>query len=239
MTTAELPQATYSRNFTFDQGSLGRNLDTFDEKVHEFIKRDLEVTASRAEVVLKTHAPWKDRTGEARQGLWCDPWWDNAGNYSILMGHTVDYGIYLEESWGGKFQVVMPVLVSVARGFMESLIGMLNQLDNPEPAQAAVEPGVGIGQGTSQGATEHAQHVKGAAEHAATRPQVYFRNARGHFVAYKGVKIGEGHTKPTKKTKKTTKTTSKTRKTAKTKKTSTIGKTGKWAGYNKSQGSSI
>lgn len=214
---------TYSRNFTFDQGSLGRNLAEFDEKVHEFIVRDLEVTAPRAEVVLKAEAPWKDRTGAARDGLWCDPWWDKEGNYSILMGHTVEYGIYLETLWNGKFQVVMPVLVAVARGFMESLTEMLHQLDNPAPVAAAIEPGIGIQEGTSQGATGHAEYVKGATEHAAKKPQVYFRNARGQFTAYKGVKVGAGHTKPTKKTatKKTAKKKTSTKVTAKTKKTAT------------------
>jgi hypothetical protein len=218
------PVASYSRNFTFDQGSLGRNLATFDEKVHEFIKHDLEVTAARGEVVMKAHAPWKDETGEARAGLWCDPWWDRSGHYSILMGHTAEYGIYLEKSNGGRFQIVMPTLVAVSRAFMESLEGMLNQLDNPAPVAAIIAPGVGATQGTSQGVIEHGQHVRGAAE----KPKFYFRNERGQFVSTK-ISIT-----PKPKTKRTSKTGTKS--TAKTKRTSTTAKKSKWAAY-KGQGS--
>jgi hypothetical protein len=241
----EVPTASWSRNFTFSQGSLGRYLDTLDEKLHEYIKHDLQVTAERAQAVLKIEAPWTQTgmvnrwgrmsTGRARNGLWCDPWWDSAGNYSILMGHEAPYGIYLEEGMGQRFQVVMPVLVAVARGFMESLTAMLNQLDNPAPG-ATVEPGVGAGRGTSQGASGHAEHVKGVTEHATHTPRVSFRNAKGQYTAYKGVKIGEGATKPTKTTKKKTAKKTGTKTTAKTKKTATVQKSGKWAGYNKSQG---
>jgi hypothetical protein len=241
----EVPTSSWSRNFTFSQGSLGRYLDTLDAKLHEYIKHDLQITAERAQAVLKIEAPWTQTgmvnrwgrmsTGRARNGLWCDPWWDDAGNYSILMGHEAPYGIYLEEGMGQRFQVVVPVLVAVAKGFMESLTAMLNKLDDPAPG-AAVEPGIGAQQGTSQGVTGHAEHIKGASEHASSRPQVYFRNAGGQFTKYKGATIGEGATKPTKRTKKKSTKKTGTKSTARTKKTSTVQKTGKWAGYNKNQG---
>lgn len=198
----------FRESFTFNQGSLGRNLDTLDEKIHHFIAADLDVAAGRGEAKMKTDAPWRDRTTEARTTLWATA--DSHGDsYQLYMGHGAEYGIYLEKSNGGRFQVVMPTLVATARAFMESLTDMLYQLDNPTPVLGAIEPGVAGQRGTSQGAGEHIEHVKGATEKTAKtsrRPQIYFRTGGGQFASYKNVKLGAGHTKSTKKTAKTKKT---------------------------------
>jgi hypothetical protein len=207
--------ATYNRNFTFDQGTLGLNLAKIDEDIHDYIVQDVQTMAVRGAVVMKSHAPWRDRTTDARNGLFCDPWWDEAGRYSIIMGHTVDYGIYLEEYHGGRFQIVMPTLIAISKAMMLSLEGMLNNLDTPGAATAAAvtAPAVGLGRGTSQGALDHGQAVRGAVEHhqgAPKRSKIYFRNAKGQFVKYKS--IMEDLTKTTTKTKTTKKTSTKTTK---------------------------
>jgi hypothetical protein len=216
--TSALPDATYSRNFTFNQGTLGLNLAQMDEKINDYIKTDIKVMAERGTVVMKAHAPWRDRTGDAREGLWCDPWWDDAGNYSILMGHIVEYGIYLEEYHGGKFQIIMPTLIAISKAMMLSLEGMLNNLDTPGAAAGAavVAPAVGMGRGTSQGVLDHGQALRGAAEHVGGKPKrskIYFRNAKGEFVAYK--KIMADLTKTTAKTKTTKRTSTKKKKSTK------------------------
>jgi hypothetical protein len=195
----------YERNFTFDQGSLGRNLATMDEKVHHFIATDLNTAAARGREQMYQDRPWRDRTSKARNGLWSDTD-THGGNYRLWMGHGVQYGIYLEKSNGGRFQVVMPTLIATAHAFMESLIEMLHQLDNPAPVLGAIEPGIGAQRGTSQGATERAQGVKGVTEKTVRKPRVTFRNERGQFAEYKNVKLGTGHTKTTKTTAKTKKT---------------------------------
>lgn len=195
----------YQRSFTFDQGSLGLNLDTMEEKVHHFISTDLDAAAARGEVEMKTEAPWRDRTTAARSGLWADA--DSLGsNYKLYMGHAVEYGIYLEKSNDGKFQIVMPTLIATAHAFMESLTGMLDQLDNPSPILGAIEPNLSTQRGTSQGASEHGRYVKGATEKTANKPRVLFRNAKGQFVSTKNVKVGTGHTKSTAKTTTTNRT---------------------------------
>jgi Bacteriophage HK97-gp10, putative tail-component len=178
----------YERSFTFDQGSLGRNLDTIDEKIHRFIKEDLEVAAARGQIQLKADAPWTDRSGDARRELWAEADSDHVGNYRLDMGHGVEYGIYLEKSNGARFQVIMPTLVTIARAFMESLEQMFAQLDNPAPIFPIVAPGVGAHQGTSQGAIEHGQHVRGAVEKTfrkIKKTRFFFRDAKGRFVSTK------------------------------------------------------
>lgn len=193
-------------SFTFNPGTLGVNLEDIDEKIHRFIKADLDVAASRGEAEMKAKAPWKDHTTDARNGLQAEAEGRDTF-YQLTMGHGVEYGIYLEKSNGGRFQIVMPVLVATAQAFMESLTDMFAQLDNPAPILPAITPGVGYDRGTSQGAIEHGQHVRGATEHAVKKPRVFFRGEGGRFVHYKGAKIGKGSTKTkgTKSTKRTKK----------------------------------
>jgi hypothetical protein len=178
----------FRESFSFNAGDLGRNLATLDERIDRFIKTDLKVAASRGEAVMKSAHPWKNRTGDAEAGLWADADSHGHGQYQLYMGHGVEYGIYLEKSNGGKFQIVMPTLVETARAFMESLEEMLHQLDNPAPVVDVVAPGVGFDRGTSQGAVEHGQHVRGAAEkayHHARKVKLYFRDAKGRFTSTK------------------------------------------------------
>jgi hypothetical protein len=204
----------YKESFTFNQGDLGVNLATLDERVHNFIKTDLELVASRGEGAMKVHAPWTQTgmynkwgrlsTGRARNGLWAEAV-SHADRFQLYMGHEAPYGVYLEENYGGRFQVVMPTLIATAHVFMQSLTDMLNHLNDPAATAAVIEPGIGR-QGTSQGVSGHAAHVAGATEKTAKTPRVTFRNAKGQFAAYKGVKLGEGATPKTPKTPKTKKT---------------------------------
>jgi hypothetical protein len=177
----------FTESFSFNEGDLGRNLATLDDRIHRFIKADLDVAAGRGETIMKTTHPWRNRTGNAEAGLWADAEDDGRGRYQLYMGHGVEYGIYLEKSNGGRFQIVMPTLVETARAFMESLTQMLEHLDSPGVVEVA-SPGVGFERGTSQGAIEHGQHVRGAAEKAfkkVNKLKLYFRDAKGRFISTK------------------------------------------------------
>lgn len=143
----------YQQGFSFDQGSLGRNLAVFDEECRGFLALDLKVHEQRAEETMKVRAPWKDDTGFARQTLWADS--DvHEDRMTLVMGHGAEYGIYLEESNEGRFQIIMPTLLATARSFMRSLERMFLQMQTKTPVSPAISPGVGTRPGTSQGVKE-------------------------------------------------------------------------------------
>jgi hypothetical protein len=104
---------------------------------------------------MKIKAPWKDRTGNARRGLWAENE-KSPSRLSMTLGHSVEYGVYLEESNGGKFQILMPTLVATARSFMQSLEHMFAQMETHTVVTPFISPGVGTRPGTSQGARERA-----------------------------------------------------------------------------------
>ena len=172
--------ANFNRSFNFDPGSLGRNLATFDEKVHRYMNRSLDAATFKGELAMKARAPWTDDTGHARSSLWADNRKSN-NRLSIIMGHGAEYGIYLEKSNDGKFQIIMPILLETARAYMRSLEQMFAQLNNPVPL-VAITTGAGVRQGTSQ--------------HTIRKTRAIVRDERGRFV-------GQGGTKRTSRTRRT------------------------------------
>jgi hypothetical protein len=65
--------------------------------------------AKECEQYAKENAPWEDQTGDARDGLTGQAQFTFT-KYKIILYHTVDYGIWLEIRWDGKFAIIMPTI---------------------------------------------------------------------------------------------------------------------------------
>ncbi|NPV44807.1 MAG: hypothetical protein HPY70_12670 [Firmicutes bacterium] len=75
--------------------------------------------AARMEAHMKTHAPWQDRTGTARAGLFAKPEVDG-DDIVIRLGHSVEYGIYLELAHERKYAILEPTARKFARNILKS-----------------------------------------------------------------------------------------------------------------------
>lgn len=62
--------------------------------------------AEDMEAFAKTYATWKDRTGAARRGLSGQAFAD-AGQVGASIVHTVDYGIWLENRFEGRYAIIL------------------------------------------------------------------------------------------------------------------------------------
>lgn len=76
--------------------------------------------ARRTEAYAKAHAPWQDRTGDARQGLTAIGE-QRLVRYTITLFHTVDYGIWLEVRWDGKYAIIVPTIEHMGPIFMAEM----------------------------------------------------------------------------------------------------------------------
>lgn len=76
--------------------------------------------AKDVEEYAKEHAPWEDRTGDARNGLKAEGR-QRLTSYTIVLYHTVDYGIWLEVRWDGTYAVIMPTLEHMGHELMTRL----------------------------------------------------------------------------------------------------------------------
>lgn len=65
--------------------------------------------AAEIERDAKLNAPWQDRTGNARQGLFAKV--DSvSGKTTIYLSHRMDYGIDLELKFAGRYAIIIPTL---------------------------------------------------------------------------------------------------------------------------------
>lgn len=91
--------------------------------VPHHIEEQVLDTAIQALDYAQSNAPWNDRTGDARAELDVDVHWE--GHVIVWeMFHGVDYGLFLETRWNGKFAIIMPTLEmfagDIGRGLSES-----------------------------------------------------------------------------------------------------------------------
>lgn len=77
----------------------------FDRGMREVVDR----LAGEVQQYAQDNAPWEDRSGDARAGLTATAR-HRLNYYYIDLYHTVDYGIWLEIRWEGRFAIIKPTL---------------------------------------------------------------------------------------------------------------------------------
>lgn len=65
------------------------------------------------EADMKATASWRDRSGNARQGLHAERV-EGKGVVAIVMWHTMDYGKWLEVRFSGRYAILWPSVLRFA-----------------------------------------------------------------------------------------------------------------------------
>lgn len=89
---------------------LARAVDQYGEKVLIAVAAVAGRIATIMQNSAKNNAPWTDRTGNARSGLFGTVETDLSRQMVIIYlshGATINYGVWLELAHSGKFGVVM------------------------------------------------------------------------------------------------------------------------------------
>ncbi len=88
----------------------------FGDQTKEYLERKkaglyalLQNWAGTMEGYAKSHAPWTDRTGHARQSLHGGVDTDD-DRFIFYLSHGVEYGIWLELARGGNYAIVRPTV---------------------------------------------------------------------------------------------------------------------------------
>lgn len=80
-----------------------------DKKINRALFATAKYWDGRCESHMKQNAPWRDRTTNARNGLFANAAKLGKGVYAIILGHSVTYGIFLE--LGTRFMRKRPIIV--------------------------------------------------------------------------------------------------------------------------------
>lgn len=78
------------------------------------------------EAYAKENASWTDRTGNARQTL--HGWVNELSNDTVelYLSHGVDYGLFLETKYAGKYSIVWPTIeahLEAVRKMLQGIFG--------------------------------------------------------------------------------------------------------------------
>ncbi len=81
-----------------------------DDAVPEGIRTAFHLAAEQAESYMKANAKWQDRSGDAREGLNAAVAEPSPNQFGLVLSHAtdLDYPVYLENRWNGRFAIVVP-----------------------------------------------------------------------------------------------------------------------------------
>lgn len=92
---------------TIELKGIQRNLQLFDGRANDAIAKVFNFQQGRSEAYMKSNAPWRDDTGNARNGLFAVVTRE-ASQHWLILSHSVNYGIYLETMQAGRFGIIVP-----------------------------------------------------------------------------------------------------------------------------------
>jgi hypothetical protein len=114
-------------SFEFKPGSLRANLKRFDGDINALVAGVVDFQGTKAQAWMKVNAPWKDRTGNARQTL--AVFGLHSSDFHELHLHGgVPYQIWLEVRHAGRYAVIGPAVKYQGMALMNRLRGIINKL---------------------------------------------------------------------------------------------------------------
>lgn len=112
----------------FSTNTLERGIAQFEMKMRQGIMEFAEDFAREIEEYARANAPWEDRTGDARAGLTAEAQETNSST-TITLYHTVEYGVWLEIRWSGKYAIVLPTLEKMGPKLFNRMEGMMDRIE--------------------------------------------------------------------------------------------------------------
>lgn len=112
-------------SFTFDTSGF-KSPKEMETKLLRAVYATMKYWDGPAERHMKHNAPWKDRTTNARNGLFAIAQKVSRTVFNIVLGHSVDYGVYLEE--GTENMRAYPIIRPTIALYGPKVVGTLTKI---------------------------------------------------------------------------------------------------------------
>lgn len=86
------------------------NMLTYEGRVRAVVLAIADYLAPAMEAYAKDNAPWRDRTGNARQGLEGFVIEISQTIVDVYIAHRVTYGVFLETRWASRWGILWPTI---------------------------------------------------------------------------------------------------------------------------------
>ncbi len=90
-----------------------RNLDAWAKRQRGAVVTLAKTWAGKLEGRAKRNAPWTDRTSNARNGLFGSTAIEG-NQVFIRVAHSMEYGVFLELGYDGRFAILKPTINGAA-----------------------------------------------------------------------------------------------------------------------------
>lgn len=108
-----------SGSFTWDDSEIAKSLITIPDAAHRALSAVVRFHATTAVAHARSTAKWVDRTSNARNGLTSRAVIEKGKTYGFVLAHGVEYGIWLEVRFSGRYAVIGPTIEKEARDTMQ------------------------------------------------------------------------------------------------------------------------
>jgi len=104
-------------------GGLAKAVEQYGDRVFVAILAVAQQIAVQAQNDMRRNAPWTDRTGNARNGLFSIATQAAADVVMLYLSHgtAVWYGVFLETRYAGKYAVIIPTMQRLLPGLEKML----------------------------------------------------------------------------------------------------------------------
>lgn len=91
-------------------GQMKINMEIYGQKARQAVYELAQYFAPILETYAKENASWTDRTANARQSLYATATKMAEEAVILRLSHGVNYGVFLEVRWAGKYAIIWPAL---------------------------------------------------------------------------------------------------------------------------------
>ena len=111
----------------WDLGKVQANIVGMTPRLEAGLYGVMKMHDGNVQSYARNNAPWTDRTGNARNGLFAEAFQDTKG-YGIVLYHTMPYGIFLETRWSGRYAIIAPTIQVYGPRVMQTVNKLLARI---------------------------------------------------------------------------------------------------------------
>lgn len=95
-------------SYTVVSNPIPERLAALQAGLPAVVNQVMDYNANEGQNFMRANAPWTDRTGNARQGLFARNFRRGPLSYTIVLWHSVPYGIWLEIAMDRRYKIIEP-----------------------------------------------------------------------------------------------------------------------------------
>jgi hypothetical protein len=111
----------------WDDKQVRANLEDLMPQIKDAVFQLFTYWSQRGSSQMRSNARWTDRTGNARQGL-SGAVFESDEEIALVFFHRVNYGIWLEVRWSGRYAIIGPTMAEIAPQIAQQIATVMLKL---------------------------------------------------------------------------------------------------------------